>query len=154
MEKKLTDIETRAWVGFVKAQQAVLEKLDEDLKNRGFPPMSWYDVLLELEKTKDGRLRQKELGELILLSKYNVSRLLDRLEREGLIRRMPCKEDTRGVFAVITAKGKKLRRKMWPVYYESIKEHLLSKFSEKELEQMTKFNDRLVKFVISRFESQ
>ncbi len=80
--------------------------------------------------------------------------MLDRLEREGLIRRMPCKEDTRGVFAVITAKGKKLRRKMWPVYYESIKEHLLSKFSEKELEQMTKFNDRLVKFVISRFESQ
>ncbi len=154
MKKKLTDSETRAWVGFVKAQQTVLEKLDDDLKKHGYPPMSWYDVLLELEKTREGRIRQNELGQLILLSKYNVSRLLDRLEKEGLIKREPCKEDTRGVFAVITAKGKKLRNRMWPVYYESIKEHFLSKFSEKELGQMIKFNDKIVKFAITRFDNR
>jgi len=95
---------------------------------------------------------KKELCELILLSKYNVSRLLDRLEKQSLIRREPCKVDTRGVFAVITPKGKELRKKMWPVYYKSIKEKFLSKFDEKELKQMIKFNNQLVKLTISRFQ--
>ena len=151
MRQKLSDIETRAWIGFVKSQQSVLNKVDKDFKASGFPPLSWYDLLLELEKAKGGRLRQKELGELILLSKYNVSRLLDRLEKQGLIKREPCEEDTRGVFAVITPKGKKLRIKMWPVYYESIKENFLSKFSKNELKQIVEFNKRLVKLIISRF---
>ncbi len=151
MKQKLSDIETRAWIGFVKSQQSVLEIVDNKFKTGGFPPLSWYDLLLELEKAKGGRLRQKELGELILLSKYNVSRLLDRLEKQSLIRREPCEEDTRGVFAVITPRGKKLRSKMWPVYYGSIKENFLSKFNEKELKQITKFNNRLVEFIISRF---
>ena len=152
MKQKLSDIETRAWIGFVKSQQSVLEIVDNKFKASGFPPLSWYDLLLELEKAKGGRLRQKELGELILLSKYNVSRLLDRLEKQSLIRREPCEEDTRGVFAVITPKGKKLRNKMWPVYYKSIEENFLSKFDEKELKQITKFNNRLVKLTISRFQ--
>ena len=151
MKQKLSDIETRAWIGFVKSQQSVLDKVDKDFKASGFPPLSWYDLLLELEKAKGGRLRQKELGELILLSKYNVSRLLDRLEKQGLIKREPCEEDTRGVFAVITPKGKKLRNKMWPVYYGSIKENFLSKFDEKELKQIIEFNSRLLKLMISRF---
>lgn len=146
-------METRAWIGFVKAQHTVLEKVDRDFKASGFPPLSWYDVLLELEKAKGGRLRQKELGELILLSKYNVSRLLDRLEKEGLIKRMPCKEDTRGVFAVITAKGKKLRNNMWPVYYDSIKEHFTSKLSKDDFEQITGVSEKLVNISISRFKS-
>jgi len=154
MRQKLSDIETRAWIGFVKSQQSVLDKVDKDFKASGFPPLSWYDLLLELEKAKGGRLRQKELGELILLSKYNVSRLLDRLEKQSLIRREPCKEDTRGVFAVITPKGKELRKKMWPVYYKSIKENFLSKFNEKELKQIIEFNKRLVKLIISRFHEQ
>ena len=102
MRQKLSDIETRAWIWFVKSQQSVLEIVDNKFKAGGFPPLSWYDLLLELEKAKGGRLRQKELGELILLSKYNVSRLLDRLEKQGFIKREPCEEDTRGVFAVIT----------------------------------------------------
>jgi len=142
--KKLSDVETRAWVAFVKAQQIVLEKVDKDLKEHGFPPLSWYDVLLELDKTQDGRLRQNELGELILLSKYNVSRLLDRLEKQGLIRRKQCVEDTRGTFAVITSKGKNLRKDMWPVYYKSINEHFLSYFSQDELKQIMAFNERLI----------
>ena len=152
MRQKLLDIETRAWIGFVKSQQSVLDKVDKDFKASGFPLLSWYDLLLELEKSKGGRLRQKELGELILLSKYNVSRLLDRLEKQGLIKREPCEEDTRGVFAVITPKGKKLRNKMWPVYYGSIKENFLSKFNEKELKQIIRLSKRLVQFQISRFE--
>lgn len=142
MAKKLSDVETRAWVTFVKSQQIVLEKVDKDLKDYGFPPLSWYDVLLELDKTQDGRLRQNELGELILLSKYNVSRLLDRLEKQGLVRREQCKEDTRGNFAVITNKGKKLRKDMWPVYYKSINEHFLSNFSKQELKKIIDFNQR------------
>lgn len=152
MKQKLSDIETRAWIGFVKSQQSVLERVDKKFKAGGFPPLSWYDLLLELEKAKGGRLRQKELGELILLSKYNVSRLLDRLEKQGLIKREPCEEDTRGVFAVITPKGKKLRNKMWPVYYKSIKENFLSKFNEKELKQIIRLSERLVQFQISRLE--
>lgn len=144
MVNKLSDVETRAWFTFIKAQQIVLEKVDKDLKDKGYPPISWYDVILELDKAQYGRLRQNGLGELILLSKYNVSRLLDRLEKQGLIRREQCVEDTRGTFAVITDRGKKLRKDMWPVYYKSINEHFLSRFSQKELAQIIVFNERLI----------
>lgn len=144
MKEKLSDTETRAWVGFVKSQQILLGKVEQELKSNDLPPLSWYDVLLELDKAEGGKLRQMELGERVLLSKYNISRLLDRLEREQLICRESCTQDARGIFAVITDKGRSLRSKMWPVYYRVVKDYFLSKFNEEELKQLISFQERLI----------
>ena len=143
MEPKLTSNETKAWLGLIKSQQILVDKVEEEFKNNSLPPLSWYDVLLELDKAPEGSLRLNDLGEKVLLSKYNVTRLIDRLENEGLVSRDACPVDGRGKFACITQKGRKLRKKMWPKYYNVIKEHFLSKFNSKELTQFIKSIERI-----------
>ncbi|MGH7884612.1 MAG: MarR family winged helix-turn-helix transcriptional regulator [Thermodesulfobacteriota bacterium] len=134
MTKKLSKIETEAWVSLVMATEELLKKIEAELKNNGLPPFAWYDVLLELDKSHDGRLRFVELGNRVLLKRYNVTRIIKRLELDGLAKRENCNEDARGIFAVITKKGRKVREKMWPVYYNVVKEHFLSNFNKKELD--------------------
>ena len=143
MKKKLTDIETKAWVGLVRTQQILLDKVEAELKNNGFPPLSWYDVLIALENTSEGRLRFIEIGERLLLKKYNVTRLIHRLEKKGLVRRETSSEDGRGINAVITKKGRKLRRAMWNVYYEVVQSHFLSNFNKEELEKLADYFGRI-----------
>lgn len=109
-----------AWVLLVRAQQKVLSAIELALKKAGLPPLSWYDVLLEVGRDPDSGLRQYEIGERVLLSKDNLSRLVDRLERDGLVKRQPCDSDGRGITVKITKKGLQLKKIMWPIYSEAI----------------------------------
>lgn len=109
-----------AWARLVKAQRALLERAERDLKEAGLPPLSWYDVLLEVHRAPNHCIRQYEIGDEILLSKYNLSRLLDRMGAEGLIQREACDEDRRGTMVTLRPKGKALLRKMWPIYGRAI----------------------------------
>lgn len=138
------DVSVRAWARLIRAQQVLLERVEADLKAAGLPPLAWYDVLLELRRAARGQLRQYEIGERVLLSKYNVSRLLDRLEAEGLLTREPCAEDRRGANVAITREGRAAVRKMWPVYARGIEQYFASRFSRQELEQLAELMGRLI----------
>lgn len=138
MAISLSKTETEAWVGLVLATEKLLDKVDFELKKKGLPPYSWYDVLLELDKCKDGRLRLVELSRRVLIPRYDVTRTVNRLEKEGLAKREQCKDDARGIYAVITKKGRRIRKKMWPVYYNVLKEYFFSCFNEKELDDFLK----------------
>ncbi|MGZ2382906.1 DNA-binding MarR family transcriptional regulator [Rhizobium brockwellii] len=74
------------------------------------PPLAWYDVLWELARSQDGMLRPYEIEERTLLAQYNLSRLIDRLEKESLVRREAFAEDGRGRWVVITDAGRKTSR--------------------------------------------
>src|ERR1700760_4133541 len=87
---------TSAWIGLMRARDAVLGAIEVALKAAGLPPLSWYDVLLELARAPDGRLRPFDIEKQILVAQYNLSRLLDRLEKEGLVARAPHEQDARG----------------------------------------------------------
>ncbi|MCA0302170.1 MAG: MarR family winged helix-turn-helix transcriptional regulator [Proteobacteria bacterium] len=110
----------RAWARLLKAQHLALSAVERDLKRAGLPPLTWYDVLLELERAGDEGLRPFELERAMLLAQYNLSRLVDRLERAGHVERRACEDDGRGQVIVATEKGLALRRKMWPVYARAI----------------------------------
>ena len=142
-DSKWTETEASAWIGLVQAQQCLIDKVEQELKEKDLPPLSWYDVLWELERSDDGRLRLNDLGKRVLLDKYNVTRLAQRLEDEGLVKRDQCPNDGRGITATITEKGKKLRKKMWPVYEEVVRENFLCKFNKKELAELKNFVERL-----------
>src|SRR2546421_1905763 len=103
-------IAIRGWAEFIRVEQALLDRVEEDLKAASFPPLVWYDVLLELVKEPSGRLRHRDLHRRMLLTKYNLSRLLDRLEAEGLVSREPIEEDARGEYLCLTSKGRELQR--------------------------------------------
>lgn len=133
MSKNFSKTEQNAWVSWVRCSQHVMDAVEQALKDEGFPPLGWYDALLELDFSPEGKLRFSELGEKMLLKKFNVTRLIDRMEKQGLVEREVCDSDARGAYAAITAEGKKLRRAMWPCYRDAVREHFLKNMSEKEM---------------------
>ncbi len=143
MHAKPSEIAVTAWARLLRAHQMVLERIETELKAAKLPPLAWYDVLLELKRVDSGRLRQFELGEKVLLSKYNLSRLLDRLEKEGLVKRETCDEDGRGAMVSITAAGRALQKKVWPIYERAIGKYFARHLSDADAEQLTTLLTRL-----------
>ncbi len=138
-----TGDETAAWTGLVRSGQSLLQSVETALKDSGLPPLTWYDVLWELEKARPTGLRLNDLGSRVLLDKYNVTRLVTRLEKEGLARRMNCPGDGRGIVALITAKGSRLRKRMWPVYSRAVRDEFFSKLSPRETASLGKLLSRI-----------
>ena len=96
------------------------------------PPLVWYDVLLELDRAEEGRLRPYEIEKRTLFAQPNLSRLVDRMQGEGLVRREAFRDDGRGQWVVITEAGRARRAAMWEVYGKAIGTHLGDKFSQSE----------------------
>src|SRR6185503_14293681 len=114
------DPRQRAWARFVTAQALLLERIEAALAAADLPPLAWYDVLWILESEEHGRLRMADLARQAVVSRSNVTRLTDRMEKAGLVARADCPEDGRGTVCELTAKGRALRAKMWPVYRRQI----------------------------------
>jgi DNA-binding MarR family transcriptional regulator len=108
------------WRAFLAAHAALMRQIEDDLKASGLPPLTWYDVLWPLQRSPDGRLRMNELADEVVLSRTGLVRLVDRIERAGLLRREPVPEDARGSYAAITDEGLETLRRMWPVYRRHI----------------------------------
>ena len=126
-----------AWRALITAQAAAVERIERGLSEAGLPPLGWYDVLLELSAAPGRRLRMHELASAVVLSRSGLTRLVDRLEKAGLLRREPHPEDRRGSFAVLTEEGARMREKMWPVYAKGIAEHFGAHLSDEEAEVLT-----------------
>ena len=124
------------WALFLTTHAVLVEEMEGRLAEAGLPPLSWYDVLWALERAGEHRLRMSELAEMTVLSRSNLTRLVDRLESAGLVARERAEEDRRGAFAVVTASGRAMRRKMWPVYSAAIKELFENYISSREAAQM------------------
>ena len=143
MSRNPSEPVTRAWIGLMRAREAVLGAIERDLKAADCPPLAWYDVLLELVRAPQGRLRPFEIEAAMLLAQYNLSRLLDRLEREGLVTREPCDDDGRGQWVVITAKGRETQARTWKVYAKAIQKHVGEKLDDKAAGALSQLLGRL-----------
>jgi DNA-binding MarR family transcriptional regulator len=121
-----------AWRALITANALVLEKIERALAGASLPPLGWYDVLLELSGAPDGRLRMHELARAVVLSRSGLTRLVDRLEGAGLLRREPDPADRRGAYAAITEAGRATLRRMWPVYAAGIAEHFGRHLTDEE----------------------
>src|SRR6187402_274922 len=106
MSRKPSAETTSAWARLVRVQQGLLAAIEQDLKKAGFPPLAWYDALLELSRSPHGALRPVELEKQMLLPQYSTSRLIDRLVEAGLAQRQTCPVDGRGQYAAITQAGR------------------------------------------------
>jgi DNA-binding MarR family transcriptional regulator len=125
-----------AWARLVRVQQALLAAVEADLKEEGFPPLAWYDALLELARAPDGKLRPLELEKAMLLPQYGMSRLVDRLENAGLAQREACPVDGRGQMVAVTPTGRSLQKKMWETYAAAIERHVGAKLTPAQAEQL------------------
>ena len=114
-----------AWRAFLAAHARAVGEIENALRDEGLPPLTWYDVLWPLYQAPDHRLRMKELADEVVLSRTGLVRLVDRIEKAGLLRREPVPGDGRGAYAVITEEGIAMLRRMWPVYARGIRTEFL-----------------------------
>jgi len=112
-----------AWRALLETHAAVTELLARELSSERGLPLKAYDVLLNLAEAPEGRLRMQELSSSVLLSKSGLSRVVDRMEEGGLVRRERSEDDRRGWFAVLTERGRSTLRRAAPIHLRGIQEH-------------------------------
>jgi DNA-binding MarR family transcriptional regulator len=117
-------IHLQAWRALLRAQATLADQLEHELVEAAGLPLAWYEVLLVLDQAPEGALRLQQLLSTVLMTKSGVSRLVDRMEEAGLVRRAGCPSDRRGAFAVITDAGREKLRLAAPIHAEGIDRHL------------------------------
>lgn len=132
----------RAWAFFLRSHAALIRRMEMLVRAGGGLPLDLYDVLLTLEESEQGRLTMSELAEKVTLSPSGVTRLIDRLEKQGYVTRdvNPC--DRRSLFAVITPEGLAAREGAWPIYYKVIKDEFACKLTSEEAETLASLLQR------------
>ena len=120
----------QTWIHLVRVYTNAMTTIEDALNASGHPPLNHYDVLFELEKAGENGLRQYELEAALLLKQYSVSRLVERIEKGGYLRREKSLEDGRGKRLVITDLGRQLRGEMWQTYGPQIESLFGQKMSE------------------------
>jgi DNA-binding MarR family transcriptional regulator len=122
MPKHVPEADLRIWRAFLNAHASVVGRIEAELSAEGLPPLSWYDVLWALYQAPHHRLRMGEVADHVVLSRTGMTRLVDRIEAAGCIRRTAVASDRRGAYATITPAGIRVLRRMWPVYERIVAE--------------------------------
>lgn len=142
-ERELDDGRLAAWRALLNAHAATVGAIERDLAAGGHVPLTWYDVLVALSEAPGERLRLHELAERVVLSRSGLTRLVDRLEAAGLLRREACLTDRRGAFAVLSPEGTATLRRTWPAYARGIAEHFARHLTEADAETVATALERV-----------
>jgi len=141
--ERLSSLEGGAWGGFLRAHGTLVRRLDDDLRTTHGLTLSSYEVLLFLAWSPDRRMRMGDLAGRVLITLSGVTRLIGRLEREGLVRRERSPEDGRGSYAVLTEAGLLRLREAHPTHLAGVRRLFLGHFNDEELKTLAGFWDRV-----------
>ncbi len=130
---ELTKPQRMAWRAIYEGHALALRRIDRDLEEAGVGSLSDYSVLYSLYRSPGRRQRLSEVADAALLSRSGLTRLLDRLEKKGYLRREACPEDRRGLFAVLTDGGVEEMRRIWAVYSRGIATYFVPHASPDEI---------------------
>jgi DNA-binding MarR family transcriptional regulator len=139
----LTPAELGAWRGLLRVHASMTKALDAELARAHGLPLSSYEVLLFLADAPGGRLRMSDLADGVLLSRSGLTRLVDRMEREGLLRRERCEDDARGYHAAITDKGRDLFQRARRTHLDGVRERFLNRLSAEELRTLAELWEKV-----------
>ena len=140
----LTQRELRAWRGLLRVHSRLVKALDAELEATHGLAVTSYEVLMYLADSPDGRLRMHDLASSVLLSRSGLTRLVDRLEREGLLRRETCESDARGAFAVLTEGGRSKLAAARRTHLDGVRRMFVEHLSEDELDGLGEIWDKVV----------
>jgi DNA-binding MarR family transcriptional regulator len=152
-ELHLAPAELRAWRSFLEAHARVFAHLEAELVSRTGTSLADYDVLFQLAVAEDRRLRMRELADRVLLSRSGLTRLVDRLEASGLVARMPCPQDARGSFAVLTDRGLHRVREVTPVHLDGVRRTFLAALDDGDLAPLAVRLERVAELAAHRTSS-
>jgi DNA-binding MarR family transcriptional regulator len=133
-----------AWAGFIRTHASIVKELDAELQAAHGLTLSCYDVLVQLSLAPDGRMQMFELTEAVHLSRSGLTRLVDRLERQGLLERHKGERDPRQVFASITERGLERLAKTTSTHLAGVRRRYLSRLSKTQTQQLMNIWDQLL----------
>jgi DNA-binding MarR family transcriptional regulator len=129
----LSETELRAWQALLHSHHDVIRKLDVELRTEHGLSLTDYDVLLRLARAPDRRLRMTELADRVLMSPSGLTRMVDRLVDEGLVRRDRFEGDARVMLAQLTEEGRRALRRAARTHLQGIREHFTGRLSQAQL---------------------
>ncbi|HVB26301.1 MAG TPA: MarR family transcriptional regulator [Mycobacteriales bacterium] len=132
------------WRTFLRAHALLTRRLEAELLVAHDLSLASYDVLVQLAEATGQQLRMSELAERVLLSPSGITRLVDRLQRAGLVRREACASDARGTFTVLTGAGLRRLREAAPTHLRGIAEHVIARLDPGELQRLRALLEILV----------
>jgi DNA-binding MarR family transcriptional regulator len=141
---RLSTEELAAWRGFLRVHAALRKELDAELVAAHDLPLSSYEVLLFLDDAPGGRMRMSELASSVLLSRSGLTRLVDRLERAGIVQREDCDTDARGMHAVITKRGRRALGAARTTHLAGVRERFLDVLDDDERRVLAELWERMV----------
>jgi DNA-binding MarR family transcriptional regulator len=147
--RQLDDRELRAWRGMLRIHATLTKALDADLDAEHGLPLSSYEVLLHLADAEGQRMRMSDLAAMVILSRSGLTRLVDRLEREGLIARESCPSDARGSFATLTSAGRRKLDAARDTHLAGVRSLFVDHFSTEELDLLGAAWERLLPGVVN-----
>ena len=130
--RPLTDVELGAWRGLLRTHAMLVKRLDAELEATHGLPLTSYEVLLHLADAPERKMRMCDVADSVLLSRSGLTRLIDRLERDGLVERVSCADDARGAFARLTDDGMAKLQSARSTHLDGVREHFLRHFSDEE----------------------
>ena len=131
-----------AWRLYFESALALVDVLDSEFERDTGLPVRWYDVLVHLEETPDG-LRMNELAEQILYSKSGFTRVVDRMEEAGLVRRVRPENDRRSILVVLTDKGRETMERARRHHRHWIEQHFSRHLADTDIKALTRALEKL-----------
>jgi DNA-binding MarR family transcriptional regulator len=141
---RLDATELRAWRGLLKAHTSLVKRLDAELEAQHGLPLTSFEVLVRLNEADGCRMRMHDIATSVWLSRSGLTRLIDRLERDGLVARKSCAHDARGAFAVLTDAGRAKLAAARETHVAGVRRLFLSQFSESDLELLSEMWERVL----------
>ncbi|MEU6780685.1 MarR family transcriptional regulator [Nonomuraea angiospora] len=132
-DEGLTAEELAVWRMMQRAQVRITRHLEAELHVAHDLPLASYEVLVQLAEAPERRLRMNDLAGRVLLSRSGLTRLIDRLQRDGLVSREACADDARGLFAVLTDAGAERLAEATPTYLRGVRTQFLDLLGAEEI---------------------
>lgn len=133
MSERSVSVDQAAWGGFLRAYAHLDQAIDAELQARHGLRHTEFEVLLRLRWSPEGRMRIQDLAAASLLTRSGTSRLVDRLERAGLVTREAVAEDGRGAYATLTRAGRDLFDELQPEHLRFVREHFHDRLTAEEI---------------------
>lgn len=140
----LDGLEMRAWRGLLAATARLLAQLDAELQESQQLSVADYGVLATLSEAPSGQLRMSELAEQMALSPSGLTRRVDSLVRAGLVERVQCPDDRRGMFASLTKAGHRRVEQAAPDHVAQVRRHCIDRLRPDQLAALVEVTDALL----------